>query len=99
MSNIDTGGVGKVGLESGEGEIGAVSFIEFNTNDIEEASATITYIGGEDKDGEWIVKKIDTTSGNSFQYASVTNNPTRTSYDLAWTNRATLTYENYGEAF
>ena len=71
----------------------------FNTNEIEEASATVTYLGMEDRDGVWYVQKIDTTSGNSFQYATVNNNPTRTSYTLGWTNRATLTYEDYGEAF
>lgn len=73
--------------------------IEYNTNDIEEASATLTYIGMEDKNGNWYIKKIDTSSGNSFAHATVTNNSSYTDYDTAWTNRATLTYENYGDAF
>lgn len=75
------------------------NLVEFNTNDIEEASSTVTYIGMEKADGTWCVKKIDTSAGNSFGYATVSNNPTRTSYTLGWTNRATLTYENYGVAF
>lgn len=71
----------------------------FNTNDIEEASSTVTYIGLESSNNKWWIKKIDTSSGNSFQHASVTNNSSYTDYDTAWTNRATLTYENYGDAF
>lgn len=71
----------------------------YNTNDIEEASATITYIGMEDKDGLWYIKKIDTTSANAFGHATIKNNKTYKTYTTAWTSRAALTYGDYSEAF
>jgi len=75
------------------------SSTSFATNDIDEASATVTYIGMEDGAGVWYVKKIDTTTGNSFGHATITNNTTVADYSAAWTARATLTYEDYSEAF
>jgi len=71
----------------------------FNTNDIEEASTTITYIGSENQTGAWYIKKIDTTSGNVFSHATVTNNAAYTTYDTAWAARASLVYANYGDVF
>jgi len=76
-----------------------IDLVKYNTNDIEEASATVTYIGMEDKNGNWTVKKIDTTAGAIFSYATVKNNSGYVTYDTAWTVRASLTYENYGDAF
>ena len=73
--------------------------IKQNTNDIEEASSTITYIGTENKNGNWLVKKINTSSGASFSYATINNNSSYLTYDTAWTARAGLTYEKYGDAF
>jgi len=72
---------------------------DFNTNDIDQASATVTYIGQESATGAWYIKKIDTSSGNSFQHATEANNGSYTDYATAWANRATLTYEDYSEAF
>lgn len=72
---------------------------EYVTNDIEEASATITYIGAENLAGSWYVKKIDTSSGTVFGHASVKNNSSYSTYDSAWTARASLTYQNFGDAF
>lgn len=71
----------------------------FATSDIDEASATVTYIGKMDADGAWMVQKIDTTSGTAFTYATVLNNPTLTTYALGWAGRATNTYGTYEEAF
>ena len=71
---------------------------EYSTNDVEEVGA-VTYIGKEDPDGGWYVQKIDTTSGTSIRYASVSNNPSIGSYTAAWTDRTTLTYGTYSEAF
>ena len=73
--------------------------IKYNTNDIEEASSTVTYIGMEDKNGNWSIKQINTITGAVFSYATVLNNVSYTTYDSAWTARASLTYENYGDAF
>lgn len=79
--------------------IGAqVDLSEYGTNDVEEASSVITYVGKEKRDGTWLVMKIDTSSGTSIRYASVENNALITAYDDAWTGRATLTYGTYAEA-
>ena len=66
-------------------------------NGLEEASQTITYIGLESLSGTWWIKKIDSTSG--IQHASVSTDPSYTTYTTAWTNRATLTYSDYQDAF
>jgi hypothetical protein len=71
----------------------------FSTNNIDEASATLTYIGKEDGDGAWYVQKIDTSSGTAITYATLNNNAAVTDYTTAWTNRGTLTYNNYSTAF
>lgn len=71
----------------------------YGTNNIDEASATVTYIGKEDADGAWYIMKIDTSSGTAFTYATVSNNPTLTSYTLAWAGRAAATYAAYSSSF
>lgn len=71
----------------------------FGNNNVDTASATITYVGKSDKDGVWVVQMIDTSSGVAIGWASVTNNPSQITYASAWTNRATLTYGRYDEAF
>jgi len=102
--DINDDGSGKVNLFFDGQYIGStnplpINDIKYNTNDIEEASSTITYIGAEDKDGNWYIKKIDTTTGCVFSHATVKNNSGYTTYDTAWTARAGLTYQNYGDAF
>jgi len=72
---------------------------EYITNDVVEPSATLTYVGKEDADGDWYIQSIDTTSGTSIRFATETNNPTYTTYATAWADRATLTYGTYGSAF
>lgn len=64
---------------------------DFMTNNVETNSGN-TYIGEEKKSGEWRFKKI--TSTNGFSYATVVNNPTKTSYALAYASFSTL---NYGD--
>lgn len=71
---------------------------DYVANDIEE-SGSITIIGFENLDGDYIIQKIDATSGKSIRFGTIINNPTRTSYALAWTNRATLSYDTYSTAF
>ena len=81
-------------------ESGAKSVVDhFGTNDIDEASATLTYIGKEDADGVWVIQKIDESSGLAIGYATQSNNPSVTSYAEAWANRDSLTYGSYSEAF
>ena len=72
---------------------------EYITNDVVEPSATLTYVGKEDADGDWYIQSIDTTSGTSIRFATEANNPTYITYATAWTDRATLTYGTYGNAF
>lgn len=71
----------------------------FEVNEIENASATITYVGAETAAGVWWIRKMDSTSGSAIGHATEANNPTYTTYANAWTNRATLTYGNYSGAF
>jgi len=68
----------------------------FQENDVELADGDIYYIGGEDINGFWWIKRIDDSgSPIPIQHATIKNNPTVTSYTDAWTNRATLTYGDY----
>lgn len=72
----------------------------YSTNNIDEASDTVTYIGKEDADGAWFIMKIDTSSGTAFTYATITNNTDQTTgYADAFADRATLTYSTYSTAF
>ena len=71
----------------------------FGINDVATPSATTTYVGKSDKDGVWLVQKIDTTSGVSIGWASVTNNAGYLTYASAWAARASLTFGRYDEAF
>lgn len=71
----------------------------YKANDIEEASSTLTYVGKEDSAGNWLVVKIDESSGTSVQYATESNNSGIYDYSTAWSGRASLTYQDYSEAF
>jgi hypothetical protein len=69
----------------------ASTLADYSVNDM-----TDTYFGFTKPDGTWLLKKVlDTSVG----YATVSNNGTVTSYTDAWTNKATLTYERFDEAF
>jgi hypothetical protein len=74
---------------------------KFNTNNVDGTSVTnFIYVGKEDASGTYQIKKIDLTSGYpTVTYASITNNPTYTTYSTAWTNHLTLTYSLYEIAF
>lgn len=67
---------------------------DFSTNDIEEAATS--YFGKTKPDGTWLVQKLTDTS---VSYATATNNGSVTTYTEAWTNRATLTYGRFDQAF
>lgn len=75
------------------------SIKNFGTNNVDEASLTLTYVGKEDADGVWIIQKIDTSSGTAITYATNKNNSSVSSYSSAWTNRETLVYSLYNDAF
>lgn len=63
-------------------------------DDIDET--TPCYKGLTKPDGTWLVIREAITS---VTYATVSNNGAVTSYTDAWTNRATLTYGRFDEAF
>jgi len=71
---------------------------KWGINDIDEASETLTYVGIENISGNWIIFKIDESSGISIRWASQNNNSSITSYSTAWQNRTTLNYATYKEA-
>jgi len=70
----------------------------YGTNNVETASATVTYVGKETASGTWLVMKIDTSSGTAITYASQINNALVTTYAAAWAARAGLTFGTYSEA-
>lgn len=81
-------------------ETGAKSVVDhFGVNNIEEASATITYIGKEDTYGIWMILKINSASGKVFTYATQKNNDSYSTYASAWTDRVDLDYGTYSQAF
>lgn len=75
---------------------------KYSTNAIDDyTTASTTYICKEGAStADWYIMKIDET-GNFplFTYATVLNNPTKTTYALAYADRTTLTYGNYNLAF
>lgn len=66
----------------------------YQTSDIDEASATVTYIGATDRAGNWYIKKIDTSSGVTMRFIKGTS-----SYTTNWTNRASLSYDYFSVVF
>ena len=66
----------------------------WGTNDIEDD--TTSYFGQTTASGTWRILKLTDTS---VSYATESNNGSVTSYTDAWTDRATLTYGRYDEAF
>ena len=76
-----------------------INRLDTNINNFEEVSTTVNYLGMEDKDGVAVIEKIDTTSGVIITYATIINNPTRTTYTDLWNNRTTNIFNIYSEAF
>lgn len=66
----------------------------YSVNDIEDG--TTSYFGKSTSDGTYQIVKVTDTS---VSYATITNNGGVASYTDAWTNRATLTYGRYDQAF
>ena len=75
----------------------------FNTNNIDDnnTTASTAYIGLEDKEGTWVIKKIDysVAATPEFTYATITNNAGVATYAAAWAAISTLTYQVYSSAF
>jgi hypothetical protein len=73
----------------------------YQTNHLDDYTVpSVTYIGKEDASGVYQIKKIDETGTFPVvTYASITNNPTLTTYTTAWAGRVTATYNIYSTAF
>jgi hypothetical protein len=82
----------ELGGSSASGSLATLA--DFSVNDIEDG--VTSYFGNTKPDGTWLIKKLTDTS---LSYATVTNNGAVTTYSSAWTNRATLTYGRFDEAF
>ena len=72
----------------------------FEKNAIDDYTTTgVTYFCYESADGTWMIKQLDETGNYPvYSYATVANNPTLTSYTLAFADRVTATYGDYSEA-
>lgn len=66
----------------------------YQTSDVDEASATVTYIGAVDRAGNWYIKKIDQTAGTTLRFIKGSS-----SYTTNWTNRASLSYDYFDVVF
>lgn len=67
-------------------------FANYKTQELDDADP-ILYVGQIKTTGEWfLTRSIDTLGDLQILYANVSNNVTMTTFNLAWTNRATLNY-------
>jgi len=65
-----------------------------------ETTGDTTYIGSEDADGNYLIKKIvDSDSLITMTYATKKNNSTITTYTYAWSHRTSISYARYSLAF
>jgi len=72
--------------------IDQLSLDAYSVNRCVEVS-NIVYAGKETEDDKWLIKKVDNTGANPvITWATITNNPTFSTLDLAWATYATLTY-------
>ena len=68
--------------------------IEYVVQDEAPNDTGASYYGFAKIDGTYLIMERDKTSvPYTDRYANIGNNATRTTYQLAWTNRATLTYD------
>lgn len=64
--------------------------VEYVTQDVDNTTEGVTYVGSATSDGVWIIQKIENES--SFRYITGTAD-----YSTNWDNRATLTYKRIYE--
>jgi hypothetical protein len=89
----------KTQIVNGAGDSATDELSLYKTQALDDyTTASVTYVCQMKSDGTWLFMKID-ESGNfaTFTYANVSNNPTKKTYALAYTDRATLTYELLSE--
>jgi len=56
-------------------------------------TALTTYIGTQNSSGVYRVKKLVESTTSNMSYATLNNNPTKSTYALAWADRVNLVYE------
>ena len=65
----------------------------FFANDVDEVSKTELYVGESTSGGQWRIKQVIGDKDLTIRYATLVNNPSKTTYALAWTDRLALTYD------
>jgi hypothetical protein len=81
-------------------ELGAVFGYNANNLDDGATAANVIYVGLDDKNGAWWLKKCDfSTAPATISHATITNNGATATYAAAWTARASLIYGRYDQAF
>lgn len=97
IDNFISGSKGLVTEDNSASILSAVK--TWAVNDLA-TSGVVTYVGKEQADGTWYIVKLDETSGLAVTHATILNNPTATTYAVAWAARATtISYGAYSEAF
>lgn len=87
-------------VDSSGNSIGGSASTGYETNDVDEPTSTLTYVGKESADGSWLIQKIDASSNpTTIQYATIVNNSGTVDYSTAFTNRASLIYGDYSIVF
>ena len=86
-------------VETKEGKLSVVDAIQnIEVESVEAEKWTFTdtinsggyeYFGFQKSDGSWQIKRLN---DSSMRIANITNNPTMTSYTLAWASYDSLTY-------
>ena len=72
-------------------------FANYNVNDVE-SGLTTTYVGKSTNSGSWLIMKIDEVgTTTTIRWANVSNNAGTNTYNLAWTNKATMNYGLIGD--
>lgn len=73
---------------------------KYQTNHIDDGTANTLYVGLDDKDGAWWIKKLDESSTPAvLSHATQALNGSYATYALAWAARASLTYGRFDQAF
>ena len=84
-----------------DGSINVIGTVTTNPNPTEStqyelqgwpSNGSIIYLTKSKNDGKWLTVEVDATN-ETMRYANESNNPTMTSYDLAYAARESLTYE------
>lgn len=71
----------------------------FNLMEYDNSATPISYIGYQDLRGNWLIKKLDTTTTMVMTYASMGGNSTFLTYADAWADKENLTYGPYESIF